>query len=83
MVVQDKKTGGNHICVKLHNLNYAYIHDPFPTLFIEKIMENVGGKEVYSFIDGFSGYHKVKIIEEDIHKMTFAIWEGMSWVRCF
>ena len=65
MVVQDKKTRGIRICVDLCNLNDACVHNPLPTPFIDDILENVGDKEVYSFIDGFSGYHQVKIIEED------------------
>lgn len=46
-------------------------HDPFPTPFIDEILENMRGREVYSFIDGFFGYHQVKITEEDMHKTTF------------
>jgi hypothetical protein len=71
MVVQDKKTGGIRICVDLRKLNDACLHDPFPTPFTDKVLENVGGKEAYSFTDGFSGYHQINIAPEDRHKMTF------------
>jgi hypothetical protein len=48
MVVQDKKTTGEiRICVDLRKLNDASIHDPFPTPFIDEILDNVGGQEVY------------------------------------
>jgi hypothetical protein len=59
MVVQDKKTGEIRICVNLRKLNDACLHDPFPTPFIDEVLDNVGGQEVYSFIDGFSGYHQI------------------------
>jgi hypothetical protein len=59
MVVQDKKTGEIKICVDLRNLNDAYLHDPFPMPFNEEVLDNVGGQEVYSFTDGFSGYHQI------------------------
>jgi hypothetical protein len=59
MVVQPKKTCDIRICVDLHNLNAACIHDPFPTPFTDEVLENVGGHEAYSFTDGFSGYHQV------------------------
>ena len=36
MVVQDKKTGEIRICVDLRKLNDAYLHDPFPTPFIDE-----------------------------------------------
>jgi hypothetical protein len=48
------------------------LHDPFPTSFIDEVLDNVGGQEVYSFTDGFSGYHQIKISKEDRHKTTFA-----------
>ena len=73
MVVQDKKIDGIKIYVDLRNLNDTCIHDLFPTPFTDEVLENVGGKEAYSFPDGFSGYHQVKIAEEDRHKTTFAV----------
>jgi hypothetical protein len=57
MMVQDKKSGEIRICVDLTKLNDACLHDPFPTPFTDEFLDNVGGHEVYSFTDGFSGYH--------------------------
>jgi hypothetical protein len=72
MVVQYKKTGEIRICVDLRKLNDACLHDPFPTLFTNEVLDNVGGQEVYSFTDGFSGYHQIRISKEDRHKTTVA-----------
>jgi hypothetical protein len=72
MVVQDKKTGEIKICVDLRKLNDACLHDNFPTPFTDEVLDNVGGQEVYSFTDGFSGYHQIRIAKEDRHKTTFA-----------
>ena len=36
------------------------------------MLDNVGGQEVYSFTDGFSGYHQIRIANEDRHKAMFA-----------
>ena len=72
-MVQDKKTLGEvRICVDLRKHNDACLHDPFSTLFIDEVLENIGGKEMYSFTNGFSGYHQVKIAKEDHYKTTFA-----------
>jgi hypothetical protein len=77
MVVQDEKIGGIIMCVDLRKLNGSWLHDPFPTPFIDEVLENVGGKEAYSFTDGFSGYHhEIKIMQEDIYKTTFMIEWG-------
>jgi hypothetical protein len=72
MVVQEKNQGGIRICVDMRKLNYACQHDKFPTTFTDEVLENVGGQEAYSFTDGFSGYHQIKIAPEDRHKTTFA-----------
>jgi hypothetical protein len=76
MVVQDKKIGEIRICVDLGRLNDACLHDPFPTPFTDEVLDNVGGQEVYSFIDGFSVYHQIQIAKEDRHKTIFAIEWG-------
>jgi hypothetical protein len=72
MVVKDKKQGGIRICVELRKLNDAFLHDPFPTPFTDELLENIGGHEAYAFTDGFSGYHQIKIAQEDRYKTTFA-----------
>jgi hypothetical protein len=72
MVVQDKKIGEIRTCVDLKKLNDACLHDPFPTPFTDEVLDNVGGKEVYCFTDGFLGYHQIQISKEDHHKTTFA-----------
>ncbi len=55
----------------LIKLNNASMHDPFPTPFTDEVLNNVGEQEVYSFTDGFSGYHHIIIHEEYFHKTTF------------
>jgi len=77
MVIQENNTAGEiNICVDLRKLNDACLHDPFPTPFTDEVLENVGGQEVYSFTNGFSGYHQIRIAPEDRHKTTFATEGG-------
>jgi len=81
MVAQDKKIGGINIFVDLRKMKDACLHDPFPTSFIDEVLENVGGKEDYYFIDGFLGYHKIKIVQEDRYKTTFATeWGSYQYI---
>jgi hypothetical protein len=58
--------------VDLRKLNDVCPHDPFPTPFIDEVLENVGEHEVYSFTYGFLGYHQINIAPEDRYKTTFA-----------
>ena len=79
IVIQDKKaTGEVRICVDLRKLNNSCLHDPFPTPFTDEVLESIGGQEMYSFTDGFSGYHQVRIAQEGRHKTTFVT----EW-RCY
>jgi hypothetical protein len=57
-------------------LNYDFLHDPFPTPFTNEVLENVGGQEAYSFTNGFSGYHQIKIAPKDRYKTMLSIEWG-------
>jgi len=76
MVVNEKKQGEIGICVDMRKLNDDCLHYHFPTPFTDEVLKNVGGQEAYSFIDGFSRYHHIKIAPEDRHKTTFSIEWG-------
>jgi hypothetical protein len=81
MIVQEKKQEGIRICVDLRKLNDACLHDPFPTPFTDDVLENVGGHKVYSFTDGFLGYHQIKIAQEDRYKTTFSTkWGSYQYI---
>jgi len=71
VVLEKKKKDEIRICVDLRKLNDACVHDTFQTPFIDKVLDNVGEQESYSFTDGFSGYHQIEITLEDRSKMTF------------
>jgi len=58
--------------VDLRKQNDACVHDPFPTLFTDEVLDNVGSQEAYFFTDGFSGYHQIRIVLGYRRKTTFA-----------
>ena len=60
------------ICVDLRKLNDACLYDPFSTPFTDVVLDNVSGEEIYSFTDGFFGYHQIRIAKEYQYKTTFA-----------
>lgn len=61
------------MCFYFRSLNSAYVCDPFLTRFSDEVLDQVVGREAYSFTNGFSGYHQVRIVEEEKNKNTFAI----------
>jgi hypothetical protein len=73
MVVKPKKHDPKKliICVDFQGLNKLTVTDPFPTPFVDEIINEVVGHECYSFIDGFSCYIQVPIAKEYHPKTTF------------
>jgi hypothetical protein len=57
IVVVPKKNGKLRICVDYQKLNAATITDAFPLPFTNGVLDMVAGHEMYSFLDGFSGYN--------------------------
>lgn len=53
-----------HICVDFRWLIWAMLIDPFPTPFLNEIINEITGHECYSFTDGFSSYNQVPITKE-------------------
>lgn len=77
MAVQEKKQKDEiRMCVDLRKLNDSCIHDPFPNLFTDEVLDNVGGQESYSFTNGFFRFHQMKITPEYKRNMTFVTESG-------
>jgi hypothetical protein len=83
-ILVNKKQGMIHVCMDFHELNKAYPKDNFPTLFIDHIVNECAGCEVFSFMDGFSGYNQIQIKHEDQHKKKLLSVYGAHFliVRC-
>jgi hypothetical protein len=76
----NKKKGTIHICMDFCDLNRACPKDNFPTPFINHILDECAGSEVFSFMDEFLGYNQFNIKPEDQHKMTFIFpWGTLSY----
>jgi hypothetical protein len=70
-VLIDKKGGSICVCVDYRDINKACPKDNFPTPFIDQIVDDCAGSEIFSLMDGFSGYNQINIAPEDQHKTTF------------
>ena len=57
LILVDKKHGVISICTDFRDLNRACPKDNFSTPFIDQILDECAGSEVFSFMDGFSGYN--------------------------
>ncbi len=73
IVVVPKNNGKLRICVAFQQLHVITKKDPYPLTFIEEVLDEVVGHEVYLFLDGFFGYHQIMIAHEDRYKIVFII----------
>jgi hypothetical protein len=76
LVLIDKKQGTIHVCVDYRDINKACPKDNFPTPFIDQIVDDCGGNEIFSLMDGFSRYNQINILPKDQHKTTFIFTWG-------
>ena len=51
------------LCIDFRNLNHALDKDNYPVPPMEQILQMVSGFELFSLLDGFSGYNQVLVIE--------------------
>jgi hypothetical protein len=71
LVSIDKKGGSIRVCVDYRDIKKICPKDNFPTPSVDQIIDDCAGSEIFSLMDGFSGYNQINIAPEDQHKMAF------------
>ena len=71
VVVVPKKGNKWRVCVDYTDLNDAYPKDSFPLPCIDQIVDASAGHGMLSFLDAFSGYHKIPMHPPDAEKTSF------------
>ena len=71
-VVLVKKANGKwRMCVDFTDLNKACPKDSFPLPKIDQLVNSTAGHKLLTFMDTFSRYNKIKMVEEDQEKTAF------------
>lgn len=65
LVAVNKKEGKIRICTDFRDFNKACPKDNYPMLFIDQILDDCAGDDIFSFMDGFSGYNQIQIRPKD------------------
>ncbi|MCO5589245.1 hypothetical protein L7F22_043211 [Adiantum nelumboides] len=76
VVLVQKKDDTYHICVDYRTLNRITIKNRFLVPRIEDLFDKLQGSTYFSRIDHESGYHQIRIVNEDIVKIAFCTTFG-------
>ncbi|GJR13322.1 putative reverse transcriptase domain-containing protein [Tanacetum coccineum] len=66
-----KKDGSFWMCIDYRELNKLTVKNRYPLPRIDDLFDQLQGSSVYSKIDLRSGYHQLRVREEDIPKTAF------------
>jgi len=76
-VVLVKKSNGKwHMCVDYIDLNRACPKDAYPLPNIDKLVDNSFGYKLLSFMDAYSSYNQIPMVEKDKKKTAFMTESG-------
>ncbi|GJW77015.1 putative reverse transcriptase domain-containing protein [Tanacetum coccineum] len=68
-----KKDGSFRMCIDYRELNKLTVKNRYPLPRIDDLFDQLQGSSVYSKIDLRSGYHQLRVCDEDIQVMPFGL----------
>ena len=72
-----KKSGELRMCVDYRALNQVTVKDKYPLPRIDDLLDRLRGARVFSSLDLRSGYHQVRIADEDVPKTASRTHKGL------
>ena len=77
MLFVKKKDGSMRLCVDYRDLNAVTIKNKYPLSRIDDLFDQLKGAKFFSKIDLRSGYHQLRVRQEDIPKTAFRTCYGL------
>ncbi|WP_369293908.1 reverse transcriptase family protein, partial [Klebsiella pneumoniae] len=66
-----KKDGTMRMCINYLKLNRVTIMYKYPLPRINNLFDQLRGSKIFSNIDLCTGYHQLRVQEEDVEKIAF------------
>ncbi|GKC88077.1 hypothetical protein Tco_1148726 [Tanacetum coccineum] len=67
------------MCIDYRELNILTVKNRYPLPRIDDLFDQLQGSRIYSKIDRRSGYHQLRVREQDIPKTAFRTRLGTFW----